>query len=92
MHDSVTRRVDGEFAELICADDQWLREEFDALIAASYGRPPARPGPPAPPHNPPGWRPRRYSPAARRPHTPTGTWTAASSGTIRRQRSPPVPA
>ncbi len=33
-------RVDGEFAELICADDQWLREAFDALIAASYGPPP----------------------------------------------------
>ncbi len=40
-------RVDGEFAELICADDQWLREAFDALIAASYGPPPARPWPPA---------------------------------------------
>lgn len=24
-------RVDGEFAELICADDQWLRETFVEL-------------------------------------------------------------
>ncbi len=37
MRDLDTRRVDGKFAELICADDQWLRETFDALIAASYG-------------------------------------------------------
>src|SRR5690348_16139838 len=47
-----TRDADAMFAELICADAQWLREEFDALIAASFRQPPAAP-PPAPPQVPP---------------------------------------
>ena len=47
-----TRDADTAFAELICADAQWLREEFDALIAASFSQPPAAP-PPAPPRVPP---------------------------------------
>jgi len=46
--DLATRDADAMFAELICADAQWLREEFDALIAASFRQPPAAP-PPAPP-------------------------------------------
>ena len=50
--DLTTRDVDTVFAELICADPQWLREEFDALIAASFSQPPAAP-PPAPPRVPP---------------------------------------
>jgi hypothetical protein len=29
--DLATRDADAMFAELICADAQWLREEFDAL-------------------------------------------------------------
>ena len=33
--DLATREADTAFAELICADAQWLREEFDALISAS---------------------------------------------------------
>ena len=54
--DLATREADTAFAELICADAQWLREEFDALIAASFSQPPRRaaaraaPGPAAPPH------------------------------------------
>jgi hypothetical protein len=47
-----TRETDTVFAELIYADAQWLREEFDALIAACFGEPPAAP-PPAPPRLPP---------------------------------------
>ena len=46
--DLATREADTAFAELICADAQWLREEFDALVSASFGQPPAAP-PPAPP-------------------------------------------
>ena len=34
--DLATRDADTAFAELICADAQWLREEFDALISASF--------------------------------------------------------
>jgi hypothetical protein len=39
-------------ADLICADPEWLRDEFDALVSASFGQPPAPP-PPAPPEVPP---------------------------------------
>jgi hypothetical protein len=84
-----TRETDTVFAELIYADAQWLREEFDALIAASFGEPPAAP-PPAPPRLPP----HRHRPASER-------WDRAqlSPMTIahpvitpghRRQRSPPA--
>src|ERR1700722_2131240 len=59
-----TRETDATFADLICADQQWLREEFDALISASFGEPPAPPRsapPPVPPRParpcPPAWRP-----------------------------------
>jgi hypothetical protein len=47
-----TREADMAFAELICADPQWLDAEFDALISASFGAPPAPPRP-APPRVPP---------------------------------------
>jgi hypothetical protein len=42
--DHATRDADTAFAELIRADAQWLREEFDALIAASFSQPPPRTG------------------------------------------------
>jgi hypothetical protein len=83
-----TRDADTVFAELICADAQWLREEFDALIAASFSQPPAAP-PPAPPRVPPHrrpgpphwWRPRPRPPAIIFPVT---------APRHRRQRSPPA--
>ncbi|RKS78869.1 hypothetical protein BZB76_0303 [Actinomadura pelletieri DSM 43383] len=55
-------RADRKFAELICADDQWLCDRFDALVAAIGGEPSARPGPPAPPPPPPTGRPRAPPP------------------------------
>jgi len=74
------------FIDLICQDDDLLRAEFDALIAASWDPPPAAP-PPAPPRRPP---PGAGPPAAAfidpgRPYvggTPT-RWHH------RRQRAPP---
>jgi hypothetical protein len=86
--DLATRDADTAFAELICADAQWLREEFDALISASFSQPPAAP-PPAPPRVPPSPGPagppsqhrlRRRLPAAR---------SAVATPGHRRQRSPP---
>jgi hypothetical protein len=88
-----TRDADARFAELICADPELLRNEFSALIAASFGAPPAWPRPPAPPTFPSGDRADR-APGDR----------LASSGRIRlaaepglpqwrgpgRQRSPPL--
>jgi len=87
--DLVTRDADAMFAELICADAQWLREEFDALIAASFRQPPAAP-PPAPPRVPPR-RPHSGPPGQHRPrpYTPAMTVSVTAPGQ-RRQRSPPV--
>ena len=87
--DLATRDADMAFAELICADAQWLREEFDALVAASFSEPPAAP-PPAPPRVPPS--PGRTSPPSRRQPRP-GHAAAAFPVTApahRRQRSPPA--
>jgi hypothetical protein len=84
-----TRDADTAFAELICADAQWLREEFDALIAASFGQPPAAP-PPAPPRALP---PRRHTgpPSRGRPQPGAAAITSPLAAPTRRcQRSPPA--
>jgi hypothetical protein len=87
MHGADTRQADAAFAELICADDQWLREEFDALIAANY-QPPGPP-PPAPPRVPP-LPPRRRRPVLSPvPRPAPQTLCAHRGGGLRRQRSPP---
>ncbi|HEY1914438.1 MAG TPA: hypothetical protein VGH27_02580 [Streptosporangiaceae bacterium] len=86
MHDARTRQAGATFAELICADDQWLHDEFDALIAANY-QPPGRPVP-APPRTPP-LPPHRRGTA---PLPAAGTWgrgTITTRGSTRRQRAPP---
>jgi len=84
-----TREADAAFADLICADPQWLDAEFDALIAASFGRPPAPP-PPAPPRVPP--RPGSTPPPSRRPAPgPLAAASRAAAGPAHgRQRSPPA--
>jgi hypothetical protein len=87
--DLATRDANAAFAELICADAQWLREEFDALIAASFSQPPAAP-PPAPPRVPPSHG--RTGPPG---HHRLGPGASASSSPLtlpgqRRQRSPPA--
>ncbi|MCP9949996.1 hypothetical protein [Actinomadura madurae] len=86
-----TTRPGAGFADLICADDQWLRREFDALIAASYGAPPARPGPPAPPRTPPAGRPSRYLSGTHGLRTAPPSGSGRRRGILRRQRSPPAP-
>jgi hypothetical protein len=50
--DLATYEAETAFADLISADSEWLRDEFDALVSASFGQPPAPP-PPAPPQVPP---------------------------------------
>ena len=87
MDGAGTRQAGAAFAELICADEQWLHEEFDALIAANY---PPGPPPPAPPHTPP-LPPRRPATAtclAAGPVRPQAT-SSHPGGGLRRQRSPP---
>jgi hypothetical protein len=87
--DPVTREAATTFADVICADPQWVREEFDALISASFGQPPAPP-PPAPPRVPPKRGP-RLPPSRPRsgPLPAVGTSTPVRPG-HRRQRSPPA--
>jgi hypothetical protein len=83
-----TREVGAKFAELIYADPQWLRAEFDALISAGYGAPPAWPRLPAPPRVPPGGP--KPGPPTRpwRPAVPAaGPWIALRPH--HRERSPP---
>ena len=84
-----TREADAAFADLICADPQWLDAEFDALIAESFGEPLAQP-PPAPPRVPP--RPGSTPPPS--PDPASGPAAAASPATAGpehgRQRSPPA--
>lgn len=52
-----TQDVGAKFAELVCADPQWLDAEFHALVSAAFGAPPSWPRPPAPPRVPPRDRP-----------------------------------
>jgi hypothetical protein len=87
MDGARTRQAGAEFAELICADEQWLREEFDALIAANY---PPGPPPPAPPCTSPlpSRRPATATCRAAGPGRPQAT-TSHPGGGLRRQRSPP---
>jgi hypothetical protein len=74
------------FADLVVADPQWLRREFDELIAASFGRPPAAPRP-APP-GVPGRGPSR-PPAGRAPGRLPAARAVRPREQARRQRSPP---
>jgi hypothetical protein len=88
MGELTTREAGATFAELICADPQWLRAEFDALITAGFGAPPAWPHPPAPPRLP------SHRPPANPPGLPRGVTTPAPAARVtqqehRRQRSPP---
>jgi hypothetical protein len=83
-----TRETDATFTDLICADQQWLREEFDALIAASFDEPPTPP-PPTPRRVPP--RPGHPGPPSWRPAPgPVATTFPVAGPAHGRQRSPPA--
>ena len=86
--DLPVRETVTEFADLVSADPQWVREEFDALIAASFSHPPATPLPPAPPAAPHGGRrqPPRGPDRYRLPACLTARFRRHGN---RRQRSPP---
>jgi hypothetical protein len=88
MGELTTREADATFAELICADPQWLRAEFDTLITAGFGAPPAWPHPPAPPQVPPEHTPANPFPPPRRDTRAAPPVRATLRG-HRRQRSPP---
>ncbi len=79
--------IDEEFLDLVCSDEELLRAEFEAIVAAEWPMPPMRPPRPSPAGRPPS--PRRV------------TWWADTSGRLvsrprhpgiggwGRQRSPP---
>ena len=83
-----TREARAAFADVVYADQQLVDAEFDALISASYGEPPAPP-PPAPPRVPP--RPGTPCPPSRRSAPGPAACTCPATGPEHgRQRSPPA--
>lgn len=73
-----------DFLDVLCADEDLLRAEFDAIVQANWPEPPA--GPPTPPAPRHRTRPRPPRVVARpRPGAPRRRTRA-------RQRSPPLPA
>ena len=87
MGELTTREADATFAELICADAEWLDREFAALVSASFGVTPPWPGSPplVPSRRPPAHGPTRPRPAA----VPSRGQVRARAPGLRRQRSPP---
>jgi hypothetical protein len=80
-------RCDDEFVDLICQDDELVRAEFDALVAACWdiAPPPARP--PAPPR--PAWRPPGWPVESLRNVAPPPPPSPPLGRRYNRQRSPP---
>jgi len=76
--------IEDSFLDLVCQDEDLLRAEFDALIAASWHLPP--PPPPAVPR--PAGRPPHWPPAPL-PEPPRPARTPREAPRLRRQRSPP---
>jgi hypothetical protein len=76
------------FADLVYADPDWLRAEFDAIVAANFGTPPPRRRLPSRP----GSSGPATAPVAGHPLTEPipPRETAPSAHGERRQRSPPV--
>ena len=87
-HDRLTRSTEEQFADVVCSDEDWVRAEFEAIIAAEWPAPPSRPpaqraasAPPTAPDGP--WRVSRLERLASQPRRPgAGGWA--------RQRSPPA--
>jgi hypothetical protein len=83
-----TREAGAAFADVVYADQQWVDAEFDALVSAAFGGPPAPPRP-APPRVPP--HPGTPPPPSRRPCPgPAVTAFPATGPDHGRQRSPPA--
>ena len=83
-----TGTIDDAFLDIICHDEELLRAEFDALVAASWDEPPSPPPPagPRPADNP---APRPTTRASTEQQVPPQSYHPGPAG--RRQRSPPGP-
>jgi hypothetical protein len=83
-----TREAGAVFADVVYADQQRVDAEFEALVSASFGEPPA-PSRPAPPRVPP--HPGTPPPPSRRPAPGPAAATSPATGPGHgRQRSPPA--
>jgi len=84
---SITRTVEDEFFDLVYGDQELLRAEFDAIIAAGWpGVPPTQPTPAAAASGPVGWEALR-APAGDARHKTEFALPKISDQA--RQRSPP---
>jgi hypothetical protein len=80
------RGFDEAFTDLVAADPDWVREEFDALIGANFNEPPEPPSPPAPPAGQPASPPSSAENSTTTPHEETDQIPADPNAI---QRSPP---
>ncbi|WP_410573863.1 hypothetical protein [Amycolatopsis sp. cmx-4-61] len=76
------------FSELVLADPEWVRAEFDAIVAANFRPPPPPPPPPVPPARRGPGLPRRPAAVAGGPRRCPGARRLAGKGP-RRERAPP---
>jgi len=77
---------DEAFTELVTADPDWVRDEFDALVGANFTEPPEPPAPPAPPAGRPEPPP---SSSGNGKTTPAPTTDQIPADPVTKQRSPP---
>lgn len=79
-----------EFLAIVCADDDLIRAEFAAIIAAGWDGAADEPPPARPPRPDPPGRPRQLVPA-RRPRPPEPPHRPGFGGWARQRSPPPAP-
>ncbi|GAA5104576.1 hypothetical protein [Haloechinothrix salitolerans] len=77
------------FLRLLCADPVWLRDEFDAIVAANFGEPAERDSTP-PTRTPSRREPERIRTSPLWATEPSPTPVHVPAELLARQRSPPV--
>lgn len=82
--DLVEVSADEEFWNLVCADDDWLRAEFEAIVSSGFADRQARPRPSG---SSPRGLPGASVPSRWEPGRPRGLRPAPR---VARQRSPPT--
>ncbi|PRX50398.1 hypothetical protein B0I33_102519 [Prauserella shujinwangii] len=85
-------RTDERFVDLLCADDEWVRAEFDAIVTANFAWGAAHEHVPLPGAGTATVRAPRSGRAGPGPRATGGVRTAAAGDHWPRQRSPPPPA
>lgn len=83
--------TDEAFFELVCADDDLLRAEFEAIVAASWVGPPDRPAPVPSPRPPVPGASRAGLPRATKLLLAEPLPSGPGDGQRGRERSPPRP-